>query len=336
MPNELTPQQKAGKELISNAYKQREKALAFRHRDPKWPLQPDENKDAPKEEKEPHLAAQEVIKGNLSRGSHLYVFPDGKEAKVEKNQSFYAWNAWNYIGSAQGAGRNVYKNAPFDEYRFFSADFRANFFQGYPLAALGEKQKLLSDLQQKNKDLRKQIQSQKNKDEVEKLEYRKRYYNAVGGIHYKQDRAAAKAKKRRKDYTPSRLVGCSLPYRWEAHHILPQNLFYTFLDQDHIELILASTYDINDGRNIIFLPTSPSRIYWKPHQLPNHVGPHPSYDKRVERSFTTLKSRLQAIKGKQLPHPDAPDSIEAKLHEMEQEAFDFLIAKGKRGPSHLK
>ncbi|RKG79057.1 AHH domain-containing protein [Corallococcus terminator] len=340
MGNELSAEEQARKELIESTYQARKKSLAFRTVDPSWPRQDKKQQDKPKEKKEPHVAAQQLLKGNLARGSHMYVFPDGKEAKVESNASFYAWNAWNYIGSSSGRARNVYSSSPYEEYRFFDSNYRPNFYQAYPLAALGNKRRFLRGKEQRNARLTRRIamfgrvdelQDAQDGVDVDRLEYSKRYNNAASGNFYRQDNEKAK----NPAYVPSRLVGCSLPYEWEAHHMLPQNVFYTYFTQEEIELILSSTYDINDGRNIVFLPGSSSEIYWKPHKLPHHVGCHPQYDQQVEDWLQSVKETLKEIKGRELPHPDAAGSIETSLHQAEQQAFVFIKNVGQRGPLKL-
>lgn len=341
MGNALTPEEKARKELIESTYQARKNALVFRHVDPSWPRQDKKQQEKPKEKKEPHVAAQQVLKGNLACGSHMYVFPDGTEAKVETNASFYAWNAWNYIGSSAGRARNVYSDSPYEEYRFFDSKYRPNFYQAYPLAALGDRGKFLSSGKWRNERIGRRIgmfggpdepQDSRARAEVERLEYSRRYNQAGAGIFHRQD----EKKKKDPGYVPSKLVGCEFPYQWQAHHLLPQNVFYSYFKEEELELILSSTYDINDGRNIIFLPVNPSEIYWKPHKLPNHCGSHPRYDQQVEEWLEPVRSNLRAIKGKELPHPDAANSVETTLHQVEQRAFNYLVSLGRKGPMELR
>ena len=338
MGRKLTPDEERKKAHIEKTHRERVKAPAFRQKDPSW--KPPENAEKPDEEKEPHAEAQEIIRGNLARGSHMYVMGDGKEANVEKNRSFYAWNGWNYIGST-GARMQVYESSPFLEYKFFSRDYRANFYQSFPLAALGQEDEVITTNQRRVADLWAEIASTSNAGAVERHEYRRRYYSATSGIFFRQRNGEAKARrllkegKSKRPYQRSSLVGCSLPYRWEAHHLLPAHFFYKFLEMEHVELVLQSTYDINDGRNVMFLPTSASKIYWKPHKLPYHLGSHPDYDQQMERHFNDVKKKLEEIKGKELPHPDSPDSVEAKLHKVEARGWKLIRLIGSRGPTKL-
>lgn len=339
MGEKLTPQQQKAKQLIKETHEARVKDAAARWKDPSW--KPPQDADKPAEDKAPHAAAQEIIKGNLAPGSHLYAISADQQANVEKNRSFYAWNAWNYIGSTSGRMK-VYDSSPFPEYRFFSKKYRPNFFQAFPLSALGDEEEVISSNQQRVADLRAQAASTNSASEAEKIVYRKRYYNATSGIFFRQRGAEKKVKrlikegKRTKPYQRSRLVGCSLPYAWEAHHLLPSHFFYQHLAMKHIRLLLRSVYDINDGRNIMFLPTSGSRLDWKPHKLPYHLGSHPKYDKFLKKRFKDVKQLLANIKAKELPHPGSPGKIEAKLHDLEQDGWDEIVRMGSSGPSKLQ
>jgi len=85
----------------------------------------------------------------------------------------------------------------------------------------------------------------------------------------------------------------------------------------------------------MFLPTSASKIYWKPHKLPYHLGSHPSYDQQMETRFANIRKKLEEIKGKELPHPDSPDSVEAKLQEIEEQGWKRIKQMGSQGPTKL-
>jgi hypothetical protein len=42
-------------------------------------------------------------------------------------------------------------------------------------------------------------------------------------------------------------IGQTMPYRWQAHHILPMSSFTEFFSLDKLRIILMSNYDINHG-----------------------------------------------------------------------------------------
>lgn len=94
------------------------------------------------------------------------------------------------------------------------------------------------------------------------------------------------------------VVGQAIPYRWEAHHVLPMSFFFRYFTPQEIELILATEYDINDGRNIIFLPKN---SHSSPvHNLPYHPSDHPRYTKKVEDLFRELREKLEESKKENL------------------------------------
>src|SRR5690242_17123221 len=91
---------------------------------------PSKNK-AKAEQNPDHINGQSLIRGNLAPGRHSYVFEEGKLKKAYV-QSYYAWNAWNYIGSKSDAVRNIYDQTKYEQHRFFHPGYRSNFFQLFP------------------------------------------------------------------------------------------------------------------------------------------------------------------------------------------------------------
>ncbi|RKG91135.1 AHH domain-containing protein [Corallococcus terminator] len=118
------------------------------------------------------------------------------------------------------------------------------------------------------------------------------------------------------------VVGCSFPYKWQAHHILPMNCFYTYLQDWHVRVILSSNYDINAGSNIIFLPEKPDGMLH--HKLPFHRSSHADYDIRLKGDFQKFQDLLNEKKEDDEPHEAIAENAEATLREMETEAFQYL------------
>jgi hypothetical protein len=244
-----------------------------------------------------HLSGQTRVKGNLASGSHIYVFAEGK-LKQAYVQSYYSWNAWNYLGSGADGSRDIYKSAPHPEYHFFHTDHRANFFQLYPIAALGQ----YTDVE---------ARWRQEKDPTLRRHYRYKkealYPVAILG--------KTKA-----------CVGSNLPYPWQAHHLLPTNVFYKNLTTKEIQIILRSDYDINDGRNLIFLPEKP--IDTLVHKLPVHASQHVSYDRKVVSNMGDLKNVLAQVAKKEIEHKDAAAKVEEQLHKLETKMFKYTRGIG--------
>ncbi|MCP3143969.1 AHH domain-containing protein [Pyxidicoccus xibeiensis] len=126
----------------------------------------------------------------------------------------------------------------------------------------------------------------------------------------------------------SSVIGVTLPYPWEAHHLLSTNVFYKYLTLAQIKVILRSDYDINDGRNIIFLPQEP--IDTPVHKLPYHSSGHTQYDKKIKREMVTLKATLDDIVKNQRDHKEAAKMIEKELHDLETIMFMYTRDVGKK------
>ena len=94
------------------------------------------------------------------------------------------------------------------------------------------------------------------------------------------------------------LAGKKFPYRWQAHHILPQEVYRgkkaknRVFNDEQAELIEATGYSINHGHNIIFLPGSGAAKFVAVHGLAQHVGSHPNYSKLVFKTVNKLKGQL--------------------------------------------
>nr|WP_225937987.1 AHH domain-containing protein [Myxococcus sp. RHSTA-1-4] len=112
-----------------------------------------------------------------------------------------------------------------------------------------------------------------------------------------------------------------MPYPWQAHHLLPTNFFYKNLTMKEIKIILRSDYDINDGRNLIFLPERP--VDTLAHKLPFHASQHPSYDKKVVRQMGNLKRVLDEVAKKEIEHKDAAAKVEEQIHKLETKMFKY-------------
>lgn len=246
-----------------------------------------------------HLSGQTRVRGNLASGSHIYVFEEGK-LKAAHVQSYYAWNAWNFIGSGAEAMRNIYKSGPHPEYHFFHTDHRPNFFQLYPVAALGTH----SDAEARYHQARDPAL--------------RRYYRRKKGVLYPVEKL-----QKMKTF-----IGAKLPYPWQAHHLLPTNVFYKNLTLEQIKIILATEYDINDGRNIIFLPEE--LVDTVVHKLPVHASQHTKYDDKVKNEMKQLKSTLDDVVKNKRKHEEAAAAVEKILHSMERKMFVYTQSLGSK------
>jgi len=122
---------------------------------------------------------------------------------------------------------------------------------------------------------------------------------------------------------------CSyMPYRNEAHHLLPDSAFSdpNFTD-DHRRILKKLPYDLNHGQNIIFLP---NKLRDTPiHNLPEHNGNHPAYTSLVTKDLLLLRGKLGKFKKKPCD-PDEPPGIGImdNIIDSQQDYWDLLVKLG--------
>ena len=117
-------------------------------------------------------------------------------------------------------------------------------------------------------------------------------------------------------------IGQTLPYQWEAHHVLPMSCFMDYFTAKEIEVILLSDYDINDGQNIIFLPEHSEDT--AVHELPYHPSNHLKYNSEVKTKFQSIKDKIEEMIDEEKPHEAIAGSVEQKLHDIETDMFKFV------------
>ncbi|MBZ4417607.1 AHH domain-containing protein [Myxococcus sp. RHSTA-1-4] len=121
----------------------------------------------------------------------------------------------------------------------------------------------------------------------------------------------------------------SAPYRWVAHHLIPIEVFDSkseshFTDEEQ-ELIRASGYDVNNGHNIVPLPT------WDvpPHCLLAHVGSHSEYIKHAKKALEGVKDKIKEAMESDKPHAAFYPQLIKKLTKAEDNLWDKLKDLGK-------
>jgi hypothetical protein len=240
---------------------------------------------------EPHASREAKIKGNLFKG----------HVKGKIDAGYYTYNGWNYIGAPGKKNRNIYSGESrrgsyllYKGYGFWRAECAPNFNPEYKRSDLNgaEIMKALKELDQKD-DI-----SVASRDLLRVL----------------------RAQSRKKGP-----AGQAIPYPFDAHHILPMEAYIKYLTMDHISIILRSSYDINTGQNMIFLPQK--ERWMKYHHLPAHVDNHPSYTAGLKQKFREIKDNLDDVKAKMKPH-EWPEFMATKLHDLEDEEFDAIVDLG--------
>ncbi len=265
------------------------------------------NKDIEKDDRNsPHTSSQLQICGNLAKGKLEY--DENKTVEV----IYYAWNGWNFIGDKGESNRDVYSGKKpdlgttytlFEGYDFWNKDYPGNFNKVY-----GVKKLKRTKIFEKLEFIKNTTETSEEKEALEDI---------LDSLSFLLKRKSG-------------TIGQSLPYRWQAHHILPMSAFTGYFEEDDIEIICRSDYDINMGSNIIFLPELSKAM--KYHQLPGHWSDHPEYTSKVKTEFGRMQEKLDEIKEKDKDHEKSAPKFELKLKILESKMFNLLV---KAGPKAL-
>ncbi|MFY2562073.1 AHH domain-containing protein [Corallococcus terminator] len=154
------------------------------------------------------------------------------------------------------------------------------------------------------------------------------------------------------------------PYKNMGHHLVPCECFQDpkLFPEDPLSILRAVDYDVNEGRNIIFLPgysdgfeilrselnwsTLGSRTQenhrqkWKReslrsanlHKLPCHWDFHKKYTGLVKLDMNTLRNRLKAQVKKFCKDWNPPASIPKQLRKLEDDYWEYVVKFGESRP----
>lgn len=125
-------------------------------------------------------------------------------------------------------------------------------------------------------------------------------------------------------------AGQAHPYAWEAHHILPGSAFYYELATGpcfsfrQLWILLQSDYNINNGHNIIMLPTED----WSPpvHSLLQHPSDHPEYTQKVMADMKDIADQIQKKIDAAEKHPDIVADFAGRLTDLETKYWKYIVA----------
>lgn len=135
-------------------------------------------------------------------------------------------------------------------------------------------------------------------------------------------------------------AGCGFPYAWEAHHMIPGEVFTCMIKGETADtrifsaeqylLLTMCDYDINNGNNLIALPTNRMDFFQPTHDLIQHPSSHSEYTGHVKTEMTELSDKLDEL-GSELdkPHPDIVVKLAESLKFLEDDLWDLLIKIGK-------
>jgi hypothetical protein len=140
------------------------------------------------------------------------------------------------------------------------------------------------------------------------------------------------------------------PYPNAAHHLLPCELFTPgeVFTEEELEILRRVAYDVNNGKNIIFLPrfsnaeealmlTLEERReqvlrYCNVHRLPGHLDCHKDYTALVKKDCARLKQLLRSQLGKVCADWKPPESIPQELLRLQDRYWGYIVAFGESRP----
>lgn len=140
------------------------------------------------------------------------------------------------------------------------------------------------------------------------------------------------------------------PYPNAAHHLVPCEVFIpdeVFTDEE-LEILKRVEYDVNNGRNIIFLPSFSNAAevhlltreerreqmlrYCNVHRLPCHFDCHKDYTAQVKADCEKLVNLVRGQLGKVCASWKPPQAIPEELLKLQDEYWGYVVRFGESRP----
>lgn len=118
------------------------------------------------------------------------------------------------------------------------------------------------------------------------------------------------------------------PYKWQAHHILPGEVFKTgeVFEYAERQVLKRTDYNINRGENIIMLPGSGANMFVSVHSLLQHPTNHVQYTAQVKDSLSTINDELKKIVKKEKKHDKVKSNFLGLLSKLENAFWQQIVA----------
>lgn len=130
--------------------------------------------------------------------------------------------------------------------------------------------------------------------------------------------------------------GQTLPYRWQAHHLIPGEAFYSedasgkpVIDKDeNFDILLQTPYDIDHGHNLVILPS----VSWAVpvHALLQHPNNHNDYTQDVMEGLGHVDAEIDTLRGQGKPHEAIVGSVFEQLKSLETQLWTLLLKRSRR------
>ncbi|MBZ4420559.1 AHH domain-containing protein [Myxococcus sp. RHSTA-1-4] len=132
------------------------------------------------------------------------------------------------------------------------------------------------------------------------------------------------------------LSGQQQPYRWQAHHLIPGEAFYTedssgkpvFNKEENFDLLLQTPYDIDHGHNLIILPG----VSWAVpvHALLQHPNNHNGYTLDVMQGLKDIDSAIDTLRGQEKPHEAIVANVFDDLKKLEENLWSKMLKRSRK------
>ncbi|NTX08785.1 MULTISPECIES: AHH domain-containing protein [Myxococcus] len=117
------------------------------------------------------------------------------------------------------------------------------------------------------------------------------------------------------------------PYENEAHHLIPQAQFLALFGEREAAMLKRVDYNVHNGRNLIFLPGTLKGCDF--HNLPYHLGSHPTYDTHVANDARQLSNELKELSDDACTE-EVLINIKERLMSLQEKYWKLLANAGAR------
>jgi hypothetical protein len=118
------------------------------------------------------------------------------------------------------------------------------------------------------------------------------------------------------------------PYANEAHHMLPVEAFGDkYFTAEQKEVLERIKYDVNNGKNIIFLPESDRDCEF--HNLPQHNGSHPDYTALVDGDMQNVRTDVDKVLAEDPEHKNySVQDMKKRFMDLQDQYWGHLASCG--------
>ncbi|VAW86807.1 hypothetical protein MNBD_GAMMA16-168 [hydrothermal vent metagenome] len=136
--------------------------------------------------------------------------------------------------------------------------------------------------------------------------------------------------------TSGKKSGMSKPYAWNTHHLIPGGAFSEMkatttaaepiFNEQQYKLLLMSDYNVNNGNNMMALPSNNMEFFQPVHNLLQHPSNHNQYTQRVINEMKKVADTLEELTDDlEEPHPDVEVKIANEMKALENKLWKLLV-----------